>query len=110
VDSDGVLVLPALSIRSRPPPATSLPSLIPPPTAAEMSTDAAPPALPDYLLDYAAVLKDTAKWRNKRAPDYKVRDGVYAALRCSVTDVLQRMHADYEAGMSLAHPWTSLDG
>jgi hypothetical protein len=45
----------------------------------------APPALPDYLLDMDAVLKDKANWRNGRAPDYK------------------RMRADYEDGKSVDH-------
>jgi hypothetical protein len=55
-----------------------------------MSSDAAAsapaaPALPDYLLDADAVLKDKANWRNGRAPDYK------------------RMRADYEAGKQINH-------
>jgi hypothetical protein len=51
-----------------------------------MSSGSSSPALPDYFLEYGAVLKDTnVKWRNGRAPDYK------------------RMHADYEAGKQVDH-------
>jgi hypothetical protein len=60
---------------------TSKPTPFPttPPTTTFTMSD----GLPDYLLDYGAVLKDTnVKWRNGRAPDYK------------------RMHADYEASAS----------
>ncbi|RPA77053.1 hypothetical protein BJ508DRAFT_187873, partial [Ascobolus immersus RN42] len=32
----------------------------------------APPTLPDFLLDPNVVLKDDAKWRYKRAPDYSL--------------------------------------
>lgn len=40
---------------------------------ADVNTQDAPvetPALPDYLLDPNAVLKDTANWRYGKAPDY----------------------------------------
>jgi len=37
----------------------------------------APPALPDYLLDPNAVLKDTANWRYGKAPDYSNTRKVY---------------------------------
>jgi hypothetical protein len=58
------------------------------PDSSSAPTDApapAAPGLPDYLLDSDAVLKDTATWRNGRAPDYK------------------RMRADYEEGKSVDH-------
>jgi hypothetical protein len=53
--------------------------------APSAAPEAAPSGLPDYLLDADAVLKDTANWRNGRAPDYK------------------RMRTDYEAGKQVNH-------
>ncbi len=38
---------------------------------------APPPALPDYLLDPNAVLKDAAEWRYGKAPDYSKTRSVY---------------------------------
>jgi hypothetical protein len=41
--------------------------------------EAAAPALPDYVLDEDAVLKDTdVKWRHGRAPDYSKTRKVFA--------------------------------
>lgn len=42
-----------------------------------------PPALPDYLLDPNAVLKDySAKWRYGQAPDYSNTRKVYDQSKC----------------------------
>lgn len=35
------------------------------------------PAIPDYLSDPNAVLKDTAEWRYGKAPDYSNTRNVY---------------------------------
>ena len=35
------------------------------------------PALPDYVLDPNAVLKDTAEWRYGKAPDYSNTRSVF---------------------------------
>lgn len=41
-------------------------------------------AIPDYLADPDAVLKDTnSKWRYGRAPDYSKTRKVYAECECS---------------------------
>lgn len=48
--------------------------------------EAAAPALPDYVTDPDAVLKDSqASWRYGRAPDYSKTRKVYADSKCSTT-------------------------
>ena len=44
-------------------------------------TEPAAPALPDYVTDPDAVLKDTADWRYGRAPDYSKTRKVYAETK-----------------------------
>lgn len=46
-------------------------------SAADVETAAPPPALPEYLLNPNAVLKDESKWRYGRAPDYSNTRTVY---------------------------------
>ena len=52
------------------PPATPQPAT-PPPTA----------AVPDFMLDPHAVLKDDAKWRHGKVPDYSAARAKYARVR-----------------------------
>ena len=52
------------------------------------------PALPDYVLDPNAVLKDTAEWRYGKAPDYN-----------NTRSVFERSNVPFSLSLSLSsHP------
>ena len=56
----------------------------------EASVPASTSALPDYLVDPNAVLKDEAAWRYGRAPDYTNTRAVYE--KCEFT-ILSSPHS-----------------
>ncbi|KAL5387658.1 hypothetical protein DPSP01_003454 [Paraphaeosphaeria sporulosa] len=59
----------------------------------------APPALPDYVTDPDAVLKDTnVKWRYGRAPDYSKTRQVFAASKYTIP-------ANNNVPTFVAHPY-----
>ena len=64
------------------------------------------PAIPDYLADPDAVLKDTnSKWRYGRAPDYSKTRKVYAESEFAYFIVLHRRAvATYDPPVRIREP------
>ncbi|KAL2270509.1 hypothetical protein VTJ83DRAFT_2693 [Remersonia thermophila] len=81
--------------------------------------EAAAPALPDYVLDEDAVLKDAdAKWRHGRAPDYTKARRVYnETKKCShpagsLPDLVEKLVKNWEIEASYKldlNDWRTVD-